>query len=110
MFGFLIDYLLCRSRVKTMKEKLDDAEKAITEPKEVAAAGTGLPRTLSIRIPRTASCERCFDVHVVSPPEADSPEWHCLSCVVGGSGRPRCPRPSPSRHGGCLHAAPTLDG
>lgn len=90
MFGFLIDYLLCRSRVKTMKEKLDDAEAAVenaTAPKE-----PGLPRTLSIRIPRTASCERCFDVHVVSPPEADSPEWHCSSCVVGGSGRPRCPR------------------
>lgn len=94
MFGFLFDYLLCRSRAKTMKEKLDDAEATVEASLTgaVAPKEPGLPRTLSIRIPRTASCERCYDVHVVSPPEADSPEWHCSSCVVGGSGRPRCPR------------------
>lgn len=91
MLAALMDCL--RRRRATMKQKLEDAESAIsameagsTDPKPT------LPRTLSIRIPRTASCERCHDVRVVTPEQAATPDWECDSCVVGGAGRPRCPR------------------
>lgn len=90
MLSTLLDYVLCRPRYKTMKEKLDDAEAAVTAATQDQKPT--LTRTLSIRIPRTASCERCYDTVVVSPAEAVTPEWQCGPCAAGGSGRPRAPR------------------
>ena len=86
MLGFLFD---CLRRFKTMKEKLDDADSAMEAGSPLAPT---LSPSLSIRIPRTASCERCYDICVVSPAEAVTPDWKCDSCVAGGSGQPRCPR------------------
>lgn len=101
---------LLRRRNKTMKEKLEDAEVLVSTMEKGGADDPCAPTLspcLSIRIPRTASCERCFDIQVVSPVEharsractvvADgdqpvTPDWQCASCRVGGSGRPRCPR------------------
>lgn len=102
MFSALLDYVLCRSRAKTMKEKLDEAEAVVTAtsgdqkplyPQGQGGGGAALPRTLSIRIPRTASCERCSDIVVVHPAEPVTPEWKCAPCASGGRGLPHAPRP-----------------
>ena len=93
MFSALLDYVLCRSRTKTMKEKLDEAEAVVTATSGDQKGGGALPRTLSIRIPRTASCERCADIVVVHPAEPVTPEWKCAPCAAGGSGLPHAPRP-----------------
>lgn len=93
MLTALMNCLLRRR--KTMKEKLEDAEVLVSSMEKGGAGDPCAPTlspSLSIRIPRTASCERCFDIHVVSPVEPVTPDWQCESCRVGGSGRPRCPR------------------
>jgi len=46
---------------------------------------------MTIRIPRTASCESCTDITVIHPYEGDTPEWTCSSCENGSGSFPTEP-------------------
>jgi len=71
-------WLACPRR-RTIKQKLEDADRILE------GSPSPSPPPPRIRIPRTASCQSCEEIHVVTADE--SPEWTCHRCLGEGSGR-----------------------